>query len=82
MKKVIYQNLSKRQGIKHVWLEGPAGHMVKLFNKGDFKRVLLQKMNNWVVVYIYESFKVLSGVQVYRVKLSNKRDFWRVHQMA
>ena len=41
--------------MKHVWLEGPAGHRVKLFNKGDFKRVLLQKMNNWVVVYIYEA---------------------------
>lgn len=28
---VIYQNLSKRQGMKQVWLEGPAGHRVVVF---------------------------------------------------
>ena len=30
MKKVIYQNLSKRQGMKQVWLEGPAGHQMRV----------------------------------------------------
>ena len=51
MKKVIYQNLFNRQGMKHVLLEGPAGH--------------------WVAA------NILPGGQAYRVKLFNRRDFWR-----